>query len=701
MTGGILEDCRVENNIAGSGIRTSGLGGGIYMTGGTGIACNVVGNTQYGSGGGVYMTGGILRNSLVVSNSAPSTGKNGGGLYLAGAGARVENCTVSDNGAPLGTGNGIYQVAGSVTNSIILFNTAVPNVVQTGGSIGFSSMDPLISGTGNTNADPFFVTGSYRPGAGSKCIDTGTNLAWTLTGTDLDGSNRVANSIVDMGAYESPAASAEDPLGCNFDAAPTEGPLSLTPVFSAYATGGNTNILWYRWEYGDGVTEQGAELATTSHAYGPGWYTVTLTVRNTDEDEASSVRTALIKVAPETAYVAKNASNIPPYLTWGNAASNVEDAVDAGPVNVLVSNGTYNSTKTILVTRDMTIRSINGPAVTVINAGNVSFRRVVHVQPQATNAWIQGFTLYGGEYGSYSDGGAGVLLENGTVTNCWITQCVNYTMGAGAWVKNGLLVGSRIYGNRSGAALGTAVGVYLTGGIVRDCVIYTNRTYAGGGNVTGAGVYMTAGLLDRCTVTGNVAGTAGNTNSPGGGIYMSGGTAVACRVSANTAYGAGGGVYMTGGTLRNSLVISNSVPLNSGGGLYLAGAGARVENCTVSGNNATVGNGRGLYLAAGSVTNSIIQLNTATPDVYQTGGTIGFSSMDPVVAGEGNTNAYPYFVAGSYQIGPASRCMNSGTNLAWTLTGTDIDGSKRVINGSVDMGAYEMPNPSGSVILFR
>jgi hypothetical protein len=647
------------------------------------------------------MDGGILRNCLVVSNSVPQASKNGGGIYLAGAGARVENCTVSDNGSILGSGNGIYQAAGSVTNSIILFNTAAPNVVQAAGSIGFSSMDPLISGTRNTNTDPFFVAGSYRLGAGSKCIDSGTNLAWTLTGTDLDGSNRVQNAIVDMGAYESQAASAEDPLGCNFDAGPTEGQLTLTPVFSANVTGGNTNILWYRWEYGDGVTDQGAEFATTSHTYGPGWYTVTLTVRNTDDDEAQSQRVTYIKVAPDTAYVAKNASNIPPYISWANAASNVEDAVDAGPLNVLVSNGTYNSTKTILVTRDMTVRSVNGPALTVINAGNVSFRRVVHVQSQATNAWVQGFTLYGGSYGSYSDGGAGVLLENGTVTNCWITQCENYTMGAGAWVKNGLLVGSQIYGNRSGAANGTAVGVYLTGGIVRDCAIYTNRTYAGGGNVIGAGVYMTAGLLDRCTVTGNVAGTAGNTVSPGGGIYMSGGTAVACRVAVNTAYGAGGGVYMTGGTLRNSLVISNSVPLNHGGGLYLAGADARVENCTVSGNNATVGNGKGLYLASGSVTNSIIQLNTATPDVYQTGGSIGFSSMDPVVAGQGNTNAYPYFVAGSYQIGPASRCMNSGTNLAWTLTGTDIDGTKRVINGIVDMGAYEMPNPFGSVILFR
>ncbi len=696
MTGGTLERCRVSWNTAGNVSRAGGTGGGIFMTGGTAVDSYIIGNTQYGNGGGVYMTGGTLRNCLVVSNTSPAN--NGGGIYMAGSAAQVENCTVADNSALL-NGNGLYQASGGVTNTVIFFNTAVPNVYQTGGSIGFSSMDPVVTGAGNTNnlsADPFFVDG-YRLGPGSLCIDGGTNLPWSETGKDLAGSNRVVNDIVDMGAFEKPAAGAGDPLGCNFDAVPVSGSLTLTPTFTALLSGGNTNTEWFRWDYGDGVTEQSATLGTTSHTYGPGWYTVTLTVRNTDSAETSAVRTAYIKVAPATNYVAKGASNVPPYLTWATAASNVEDAVDAAPLTVLVSNGTFNSTRTVMVERDMTIRSLNGPAATVINAGNVSFRRVFQVS--ATNAWIEGFTLYGGSYGSYSDGGAGVLLENGTVTNCWITSCVNYQNGAGAWVKNGLLVGCRVYGNNSGANQGESVGVYLTGGTVRDCVIVSNG-FTSSGHMLGAGVYQTSGYLERCRVEGNMGGNVGNTNSAGGGIYLEGGLATDCIIAKNTTYGNGGGVYLVGGVLRNSLVLTNRAALHNAGGLYV-GAG-RAENCTVVSNTA-LGVGNGLYLAGGGVTNTIVYFNGAI-NVHRIGGSIAYSCMTPLVTGAENTDADPQFKAaalGDYHLAGDSPCINAGTNLSWSASGTDLDGLKRMYSGRVDMGVFESLPTAGTIFTIR
>ncbi len=63
------------------------------------------------------------------------------------------------------------------------------------------------SGTGNIDADPQFVdaaNGDFRLKAGSPSINTGDPASTTATvsATDLDGNQRVAENRIDMGAYE-------------------------------------------------------------------------------------------------------------------------------------------------------------------------------------------------------------------------------------------------------------------------------------------------------------------------------------------------------------------------------------------------------------------------------------------------------------------------------------------------------------------
>ena len=90
-----------------------------------------------------------------------------------------------------------------IVNSIVQFNLSSNNI--TGGTVSYSCMSPLVVGTGNTTNAPLFVNasaGNYRLSVGSPCIDKGTNVAWMLGATDLDGNARIVNGTVDMGAYE-------------------------------------------------------------------------------------------------------------------------------------------------------------------------------------------------------------------------------------------------------------------------------------------------------------------------------------------------------------------------------------------------------------------------------------------------------------------------------------------------------------------
>src|SRR5437773_6710762 len=79
-------------------------------------------------------------------------------------------------------------------------------------------------------------------------------------------------------------------------------------------------------------------------------------------------------------YVDVNSTNAtPPYTNWATAATNIQDAVDAAVAGeeILVTNGVYRTgsraapamvpgTNRLAVTKALAIRSVNGPAVTVI-----------------------------------------------------------------------------------------------------------------------------------------------------------------------------------------------------------------------------------------------------------------------------------------------------------------------------------------------
>ena len=75
----------------------------------------------------------------------------------------------------------------------------------------------------NINVDSSFVSrddDDYHLNSDSPCIDTGSNEAYEIANTDLEGTNRIINDFIDIGAYEyvgtgdNPVCSADHPELC-------------------------------------------------------------------------------------------------------------------------------------------------------------------------------------------------------------------------------------------------------------------------------------------------------------------------------------------------------------------------------------------------------------------------------------------------------------------------------------------------------
>ena len=198
-------------------------------------------------------------------------------------------------------------------------------------------------------------------------------------------------------------------------------------------------------------------------------------------------------------YVDANGTNpIPPYAGWSTAATNIQDAVD-GATNgdlILVTNGFYqtgwrsldgSTTNRVAVTNSLTLRSINGPAVTVID-GSGAMRCV----SLADGAILDGFTLQNGMVAANGGGVAGDTT-NALVINCIITRnTADYGGGIFQCTASRCIISTNsAYYN---GYFGTGGGA--NGSILNDCLLDGNFGYESGG----AAVNTT---MNNCTVTGN------------------------------------------------------------------------------------------------------------------------------------------------------------------------------------------------------
>lgn len=410
----------------------------------------------------------------------------------------------------------------------------------------------------------------------------------------------------------------------------------------------------------------------------------------------------LFRASAATLYVDMNSTNpVPPYADWSTAATNIQDAVNASSIGDLISvtNGVYQTggqvafaslTNRVAVTKAVTVQSVNGPGVTVIegyrvpNVNQTNGYLAVRCAYLTNGAALIGFTLTNGStwphQGYYYDQvAAGLYCEIGAlVSNCVIVG--NFAFNAGGGAYQGNYFNCEIASNSASGYGGGAYGCTLN-----NCTLVGNQMYTIN-DVGGGGAY--ACTLNNCALIGNYAAVSATIGGYGGGGALSS-TLNNCTLIGNSTASSGGGAINS--TLNNCTVISNSAAWWGGGA-----DSCNLNNCTVVGNFAGDYGGGVRY---GTLNNCIVYYNTkpgpqTAPNYF--GSTMNYCCSTPFPGGPGNITNEPLFVnmsSGDFHLQSNSPCINSGNN-DYVTGAADLDSNPRIVGVTVDIGAYEYQTPT-------
>jgi hypothetical protein len=340
----------------------------------------------------------------------------------------------------------------------------------------------------------------------------------------------------------------------------------------------------------------------------------------------------------------------------------------------------------------------------------------------------------------FADNNGGVYNEENklSVSNCTFSGNYDTAINTGG---SATVSDSTFSGNLAEAL---ANGGYLT---VNNCTLSNNGLALSNYHETltvnnstisdnsNQGIYNFSGsvTINNSTIYGNKAvgspaySTAWTYGASGGGGVYPGGN------------GVGGGIYMAGGTLsiNSSTIADNEAEGGSsagvgpglagsgiGGGLYIGGGTVTINNSTLAGNLASggggsypgSGNGGGIYNAAGpgalQMYDTILADNsadTAGPDLDGSITSLGHNLIGNTTGGSGfaasdllNVNPQlgpPQNNGGPTQtlaLQPGSPAIDAGDNTNAPTSDQRGPGYPRIVNGIIDIGAFEVQNGSAN-----
>jgi hypothetical protein len=393
--------------------------------------------------------------------------------------------------------------------------------------------------------------------------------------------------------------------------------------------------------------------------------------------------------------------------------------------------------------------NIQGPGAQVITVDGSSSKDYGFTVDSAANVQIAGLTMIH-NVTDIKDGSATISncafdrtalsTDNGatnntpvalTVSNCTGDAYIidNYNTGADLTVSN-CTISSDIYS----VGLATISYSTLSSGIINNSGSETiSYSTISGGGVSDSAISNSGNLtINNSTISGNkvVGQSAYETiGISTGGVYPAGN-------------GTGGGIYMTGGTLTiNSSTIADNKAIGGstagvgpfggyagnglGGGLYIAGGTVSINNSTFADNQAIggagpltvpgIGYGGGIYNAAGP---SALQMHDTilADDTADSGSDLNGSVASQGYNLIGNTTGGSGFVASdllnvnpllgplqnnggptqTMALLPGSPAINAGDNTNAPTYDQRGPGFARIVNGIIDIGAFEVQSSSST-----
>ena len=718
-----VESCRIYSNSAtrGGGARGVALvdcwlwGNSASLDGGAAFDCSLENCRIFANvaenGGGTFAS--VLRNCHVASNSASGLGGGASDSSLYGcivffnaagqgggtAGSDLFNCTLFANSA--------FEVSGGALNGTLFNSIIYGNVLADsspsdwfGATMFHCLSSPLPPGDGNLSGDPMMVDpalGDFSLLEDSPCRNAGTNQPWMVDAMDANGSPRIAENIVDVGAFEFVPLPVQFPvlqvLGVDgfplvADDPPSDSSGTIWTTRTGYASthvfsltnSGNASVVVSGFSI-SGAGSNAFSILAMPMAVDPGQsipfsivflpnqalrHDATLLVEHSASNELSPFAIQLMGVgvlASERFVALDNPLAAAPYTNWATAAPDIQSAISVClPDDVVwVSNGVYAAgsvdglgdvSHRVAITNPVVVRSVNGPDVTFIRGDQGT--RCAFLGNRSS---LIGFTLTNG----LDAGGAWCIDKTAMLSNCVV---VGNSSSAGGGVLDGNAFNCTIAGNSADSG-GAAFNSYLW-----DCELVDNWAELGGGAFDGE--------LSGCILRNNLA------TESGGGAF--GAVLRNCTLSNNVAQGESGGGGAAESTLYGSLLVGNSAVL---------GGGARdcfLRNCTVAGNSAGSAGG-GIH--GGSAINSIVFFNVQGEVADNVlAASVTYSCAIPLPPGDGNLDSDPLFVdfnSGNFRLSSNSPCINAGFNETWMHGTLDLGGSLRVVGPFVDLGAFEHP----------
>lgn len=490
---------------------------------------------------------------------------------------------------------------------------------------------------------------------------------------DLAGLPRLVGPRPDMGAYEFQSTG----LFVSMQASPFQGTAPMPVTYVATTHNANPNSLFFAWDFeNDGLVDaSGWGMAIAPFTYEQaGTYAVALTASNASLS-FSMVFSNRVSASPADLYVSQTGLHAPPFTNLTTAATNIQAALDLamGGATVWLDDGVFPIGTTLFHHRPVTLKSLHGKETTTLDG--LGERSIIQLwNPEARLEGVRVVNGNGILGGGIAAPGGGRIANSSIVSN-------HASQGGGIYGLGFTCVSNcDIAINASDQSGG---GILMEGGEILNCQIIHNVASSGGG------VRIMDTALRSCSIYDNQA-------RYGGGMYIYGSSWIdQCTVVSNMAWqGRGGGIYWNygNGFLSNTLIAQNESLV--GGGIAAELSRLSAVHCTIAFNTSPKGAGVYHYMATPSYTNTIISHNVGEETVTEYGMVSTWPLPRYVFTDPGLDVIFQDVPRGNFRLRWDSPGINAGTNLPESFDSMDLDGKPRILDGTVDRGAYEQFPPN-------